>query len=80
MKLKLISQNETEHGMSRVFTNVQTNGDHIRSMTDKELAEFLRPVKCVDCHLLDCGVEEMDFKKTCEERILDWLKEEVKEE
>ena len=54
-----------------------TNADRIRSMTDEELAEFLRPVKCVDCHLLDCGVEEMNFKKTCEERILDWLREEV---
>ena len=58
----------------------QTNADRIRAMTDAELAEFLRPVKCVDCHLLDCGVEEMNFKKTCEERILDWLKERAKDE
>lgn len=57
----------------------KTKADRIRSMSDEELAEFLRPVKCVDCHLLDCGVEEMNFKKTCEERILDWLREEVSE-
>ena len=60
--------------------NRKTNADRIRTMSDEELAEFLRPVKCVDCHLLDCGVEEMNFKKTCEERILDWLKEEAKDE
>ena len=77
MKLKLISQNETEHGTSRVFTNVQTNGDHIRSMTDKELAywyfnEFF-------CKTPYCRKEECYEDSPCEECLLDWLKEEVSE-
>ena len=54
-----------------------TNADRIRAMTDEELAEFLTPVKCVDCHLLDCGVEEIGDNRTCEQRIRDWLKQEV---
>jgi hypothetical protein len=57
----------------------QTNADRIRAMTDEELAEFITPVKCVDCHLLDCGVEEEMFNgkhRTCQERVLDWLKQE----
>jgi hypothetical protein len=52
-----------------------SNADRIRSMTDEELAEFLTPVKCVDCHLLDCGVGEIGDNRTCEQRIRDWLKE-----
>lgn len=60
--------------------NVQiTNADRIRAMTDEELAEFITPVKCVDCRLLDCGVEEEMLNgkhRTCQERVLDWLKQE----
>ena len=57
----------------------QTNADRIRAMSDEELAEFITPVKCVDCHLLDCGVEEEMLngkRRTCQERVLDWLKQE----
>lgn len=54
----------------------QTNADRIRAMTDEELAEFITPVKCVDCHLLDCGIGEIGNNKSCTERILDWLKQE----
>lgn len=56
-----------------------SNADCIRAMTDEELAEFITPVKCVDCHLLDCGVEEEMLngkRRTCQERVLDWLKQE----
>ena len=56
-----------------------TNADRIRAMTDEELADFITPVKCVDCHLLDCGVEEEMLngkRRTCQERVLDWLKQE----
>ena len=61
----------------------KTNADKIRGMTDEELAEFLTPVKCVDCHLLDCGVDEdysfnMNPNRTCKDRVLDWLKQEAK--
>lgn len=56
-----------------------TNGDSIRSMTDEELAEFITPVKCVDCHIPDCGVGEIGNNKPCVERTLDWLKQEASE-
>lgn len=59
--------------------NNVTNADRIRAMTDEELSEFITPVKCVDCHLLDCGVEEEMLngkRRTCQERVLDWLKQE----
>ena len=58
----------------------KTNADLIRAMSDKELAELLTAYKCVDCILFsrDCKVEEvMAGSKTCEERILDWLREKV---
>lgn len=61
----------------------KTNADRIRAMTDEELAEFITPVKCVDCRLLDCGVEEEMLngkRRTCQERVLDWLKQEAKDE
>ena len=56
-----------------------SNADRIRAMTDEELAEFITPVKCVDCRLLDCGVEEEMLNgkhRTCQERVLNWLKQE----
>ena len=56
-----------------------SNYDRVISKTPEELAEWLTPVKCVDCHLLDCGVGEIGNNKTCTERILDWLRQEVKE-
>ena len=61
----------------------KTNADRIRTMSNEELAEFITPVKCVDCRLLDCGVEEEMLNgkhRTCQERVLDWLKEEAKDE
>ena len=62
---------------SKFKKRTKTNADKIRSMTDEEMAEFLTPVKCVDCHLLDCGVGEIGNNKTCEERVLEWLKQDA---
>ena len=59
-----------------------TNADLIRAMSDEELAELLYAHKCVDCILFshDCKVEEtLGSGKTCDERILDWLREEADE-
>ena len=58
----------------------RTKADLIRAMTDEELAELLYAHKCVDCILFshDCKVEEtLGSGKTCDERILDWLREEA---
>ena len=54
---------------------VQTNGDRIRSMKNKELAETLLGFQCTTC----------DFdgfcksKGKCKKQIMEWLKEEVQD-
>lgn len=48
----------------------KTNGDYIRSMTDEQLAEILVTTECSNCEKYDC--------KSCKDRILEWLKEEMK--
>lgn len=64
---------------------VRTNADHIRSMTDEELAAFL---ECFGaCHycpqygeasFVDSGIPTCDGD--CEQHISDWLKQPYKEE
>ena len=57
-----------------------TNGEWIRAKTDEGLARFMDDV--TTCHF--CPVKLFgkceDDKKTCEETILDWLKDEHKAE
>lgn len=50
----------------------QTNADRIRSMSDKELAEFL--YKYLDCR--DCPIECDPGKDICLYKIMGWLKKE----
>ena len=52
-----------------------TNGDRIRAMSDKALAEFLD-----DCNSRGCVCGARDCRTTCQKCIEDWLKEPVKEE
>lgn len=56
-------------------TNVQTNADHIRSMTDEELAEFLAPsFSCYGCPArLFCEKDEVGTD--CHELVSNWLKQ-----
>ena len=63
-----------------------TNADRIRSMTDKDMAMFLRSLtECVRCPAWDRD-GEYDMrpcytgKQSCSYMWLSWLKEEVKEE
>lgn len=53
----------------------KTNADHIRSMTDEELAEFLRWDICSKVR----GDNRM-CNGWCEECVTDWLKQPYKEE
>jgi Lar family restriction alleviation protein len=57
--------------------NVATNADRIRSMSDEELAEFLRNIR-------DCGdYEELKFMGgVCMDyvSVIEWLKQPAKEE
>ena len=52
----------------------KTNADHIRSMSDEELAELLRDTLCTACAWQgngDCGNED-----DCKAEKLEWLKQE----
>lgn len=58
-----------------------TNGDKIRSMTDEELAHFI--LIHTDCVLLSScpaynNCAEYKGRKACYETILDWIKQECK--
>ena len=66
-------------------TNVLTNADHIRSMTDEELAVFLECFGvCRYCpeyeeaSFVEYGIPDCDGD--CKQHILDWLKQPYKEE
>lgn len=55
----------------------QTNADKIRAMSDEELAKFLQEPFCDkrthdECTISYCGV--------CDQCVLDWLQQPVKEE
>lgn len=57
----------------------KSNADKIRSMTDEELAEFFQNTTfCDSCFIFKngCGTEEY----SCEQRWLDWLKQEEKDD
>ncbi len=58
-----------------------TNGDKIRSMTDEELAHFI--LIHTDCVLLSScpaynNCAEYNNEKACAETILEWIKQECK--
>lgn len=64
-----------------------TNADRIRSMSDEELAKFIRAVECCSRYSADCGFPfcpSMEgnlcngIKEKTEQYILDWLQSEVK--
>jgi hypothetical protein len=68
----------------------KTNADHIRSMTDDELAEWLADIDCNNC---DCCVYQMECrfehdtetvnyaeKYCCFTGRVDWLKQPYKED
>lgn len=58
---------------------IQTNADHIRGMTDKELAKFIPnwsytdACKCDEQPCVDCNNE-------CDKCVLDWLQQPYKED
>ena len=58
-------------------TNVTTNADRIRGMTDEELAEWL--VDATMCERV-CIEEDYCGCDVCVNRVTDWLKQPAKEE
>ena len=66
---------------------VKTNADHIRSMTDEELADYMSDHAIDDFCYIICGGEckaIATFNKTpfqrCREIVSDWLKQPYKED
>lgn len=58
----------------------KTNADRIRSMTDEELAEFIRELN--ECCLAGAGMVDCSRNKDCiecEGIVLEWLQSEVEE-
>ena len=61
--------------MGWLLPTPRTNADHIRAMTDEELAEEI-----IDCVLADLfRLNVIGTKPNTKEEWLEWLKEEVKE-
>ena len=52
-----------------------TNADRIRSMSDEELADFITDDMCG----LLCG-DPLACEGQCKQKMLDWLKEEAKDD
>lgn len=57
---------------------IETNADHIRSMTDEELAEFIPNWSYTDA--CKCGEHYVDCNNECEKCIAEWLEQPYKEE
>lgn len=53
-----------------------SNGDAIRSMTDEELAAVITDDWC---EIVCSGTDYLCNDGTCEQHVLKWLKEEVKD-
>ena len=59
-------------------TKVLTNGDHIRSMSDDELAQFIPNWSYTDA--CKCGEHSADCDNNCEKCVAEWLKQPNKED
>ena len=56
-------------------TEIKTNADHIRSVTDEELAAYL-----AQAVLQQCPCPTKDCEALCNDCILNWLKQPYKED
>lgn len=73
--LEIVSEVEAEFGKDiNVLGNPKTNADHIRAMTDEELAKFL----CEQGFCVDERCPRLWDETNCVECIMEWLKSEVK--
>lgn len=56
-----------------------TNADRIRSMSDKELAEFVFIAPCQLCPAYSNKCDFVFYNGKCRENIAEWMKQEAKE-
>ena len=67
------------HALGNCENKIVTNADHIRSMTDEELAVFIADKiphgDCCDCYL-ECAVfDDSKFNNCCHNAFYKWLKQ-----
>lgn len=55
-----------------------TNADHIRAMSDEELAKFIPNWSYTDA--CKCGEHYVDCNNECEKCVVEWLQQPYKEE
>lgn len=67
---------ETKTGVTYCMADVKTNADHIRAMTDEELATWLG-VYCNGQTAQEVGKPCASDMGSCEECWLDWLRQEA---
>lgn len=72
-----------DYAIAALSETVKTNADHIRAMSDEELAKFLADEiphgDCCDCDL-ECATFEGDkFKNSCHNAFYRWLKQPAEE-
>ena len=75
--IEIVQEVAKEYGKD---TNVRSNADHIRAMSDVELADYLETLTmiCSTCIYQNEDCAPISNEK-CRDGILTWLKSEVKE-
>lgn len=58
--------------------DAKTNADHIRAMSDEELAKFIPNWSYTDA--CKCGEHYVDCNNECEKCVAEWLRQPYKEE
>ena len=76
MVYKYVTDEILDNGIQKCHLEpIKTNADRIRSMTDEELASVITDDWCE----IVCNGTYLCNNGTCEQHVLKWLKEEVKE-
>ena len=57
-----------------------TNGDKIRQMSDEEIAKYLCNFACIHCPASNFCDLTIGNTKSCKKVVLNWLKQEAKDE
>lgn len=82
-KTNCVYRGKDNESRCRSFVGTVTNGDHIRAMTDEELADnWMRDfVICHRCaYRYECECDEYVTYEKCREGIVEWHKQPVEGE
>ena len=76
-KCSRIANGDTDYYESICAFSEQTNADHIRSMSDEELAEFIEQVSTNSMETISFGTKEYEEIWEHKETALQWIQSEV---